>query len=66
MSAKERRAEFPQFDRKLRKAASEDMAAYVREDMPGVTFWGGQCRAHWRHHNAACVCALITKIRLAA
>lgn len=46
MSAKERRAEFPRFDRKLRKAASEDMAAYVGEVMSSIAFRGGRGGVH--------------------
>ena len=41
MGKDERRKELPRFDRRLRDAVTDDMAAYVGEVMSSVAFRGG-------------------------
>lgn len=55
-STKNRKAELPQFDKKLKKANPRILV--VRRCK--------QAGMHGRHHNAAYICARITKIRSAA
>ena len=46
MGKDERRKELPRFDRRLRDAVTDDMAAYVGEVMSSVAFRGGRKGVH--------------------
>lgn len=50
----------------LAKAVSKDMAAYEGEVMSSVARRCKQAGMHWRLHNAACVCAIIARLRSVA
>ena len=66
MKTGDRKKAFPNFDRDLAKAVSKDMAAYEGEVMSSVARRCKQAGMHWRLHNAACVCAIIARLRSVA